>query len=212
MSSLEQIEWLRGRLQQPLPGIAAQELMTGRVIKMPPEVPANARPSAVLCVIFPLKDKLNLLLMQRMADKGAHSGQISFPGGRQEMLDADLRATALREAQEEVGIMPAQVDILGALTPLYIPVSNFQVYPFVGYAKERPAYNLSKSEVARIIEIPLSVIFHAERKAVVDVTSPAVSQIIRQVKAYRLEDGTIIWGATAMMLSELEVVLQGYRK
>lgn len=211
MSSLDQIEWLRDRLKQPLPGLSAQELMTGRVIKMPPEIPANARPSAVLCVLFPLKGELHLLLMQRMADKGAHSGQISFPGGRQEEQDADLRATALREAQEEVGVMPTEVDILGALTPLYIPVSNFQVYPFIGYAKERPTYNLSKSEVARIIEIPLSTLFHAGRKTVVDVTSPAVSQIIREVKAYKLEDGTIIWGATAMMLSELEVILQGYK-
>jgi 8-oxo-dGTP pyrophosphatase MutT (NUDIX family) len=206
----KQVEWLKTRLQQPLPGLTAQELMAGRVLAMPLAVPANARPSAVLCLLFPVQDDLHILLMKRMADNGAHSGQISFPGGRQEPADADPKATALREANEEVGIMAAEVEVIGALTPLYIPVSNFLVYPFVGYTKERPAYNLSKHEVADIIEVPLSVLLHAGRKTVVDVTSPAVPQVIRNVKAYKLADGTIIWGATAMIISELEVVLQGY--
>lgn len=201
------IDRLRGRLQQPLPGLSAQERMAARVLPMPLQIPTNARASAVLVLLFPHAGELNILLMKRMEDKGAHSGQVSFPGGRQERFDADLRATALREAQEEVGILSAEVDILGALTPLYIPVSNFNVYPFVGYAKERPLYNLSRQEVAYVLEVPLSSLLHESRKTVTDVISPAVPGVIREVKAYKLEDGTIIWGATAMMLSELEVVL-----
>jgi 8-oxo-dGTP pyrophosphatase MutT (NUDIX family) len=196
-------------LSQPLPGRVAQERMMGRVVSMPIKVPDNARPSAVLCLLFPVEDELNMLLMKRREDKTAHSGQVSFPGGSYEQTDTDLRATALREAQEEVGITSSEVDILGALTPLYIPVSNFNVYPYVGYARQRPVYNLSHSEVSYTIEVPLSDLLCADRKTVTKVTSPAVPDVIRQVKAYKLEDGTIIWGATAMIISELEAVLEG---
>ena len=209
MDYSKQIEHLKKQLQQPLPGLKAQELMAGRVIAAPSIVPEDARPSAVLCLLFPLQDELNVLLMKRVADKGAHSGQISFPGGKKEKTDADLKATALREAQEEVGIMSAEVDIIGGLTPLYIPVSNFNVYPFVAYAHEAPIFNINKSEVAATIEIPLSTLLHESRKTVVDVTSPAMPGVLRKVKAYQLEDGTIIWGATAMIISELEVVING---
>ena len=209
MNNTDKIEWLRNRLRLELPGRSAQERMMGRVVKMPVTIPENARPSAVLCLLFPVDDVLHVLLMKRKEDKTAHSGQVSFPGGSFDNTDADLRATALREANEEVGIMPADVDILGALTPLYIPVSNFNVYPFVGYSKSRPAYNLSQNEVSYTIEVPLADLLHADRKTVTDVVSPAVPGVISQVKAYQLEDGTIVWGATAMIISELEVVLEG---
>ncbi len=209
MDNKGRIEWLRERLQQALPGRSAQERMVGRVVTMPLKVPDNARPSAVLCLLFPMNDELHVLLMKRREDNTAHSGQVSFPGGSFEATDADLRATALREAQEEVGIVSSEVDILGALTPLYIPVSNFNVYPYVGYANARPQYNLSQNEVSYTIEVPLDNLMHADRKTVTDVVSPAVRGVIRQVNAYKLEDGTIIWGATAMIISELEVLLSG---
>jgi 8-oxo-dGTP pyrophosphatase MutT (NUDIX family) len=161
----------------------------------------------VLSLLFPHNGELQLLLMKRTEDGRAHSGQVSFPGGRQDPTDADLRATALREAQEEVGIMSSEVDILGQLTTLYIPVSNFQVYPFVAFSASRPEYNLSHSEVASIIEVPLTEFLKEERKVETVVTSPADPTFIRKVSAYQLEDGSIIWGATAMILSELEVIL-----
>ena len=202
------IDRVREQLKQPLPGRAAQERMTGRVLSMPVKIPDNARPSAVLCLIFPMNDELHLLLMKRREDKTAHSGQVSFPGGSYEATDADMKATALREAQEEVGILSADVDILGALTPLYIPVSNFNVYPFVGYAQQRTHYNLSHNEVSYTIEVPLKSLLLPERKITTDVVSPVVPGVIRNVPAYRLEDGTIIWGATAMIISELEAVLE----
>ena len=204
----DKIEWLRERLKQPLPGRSAQERMTGRVISMPVKVPENARPSAVLCLLFPMNDELHVLLMKRREDNTAHSGQVSFPGGSYEPTDADLKATALREAQEEVGILSSEVDILGALTPLYIPVSNFNVYPFVGYAKQRPEYNLSHNEVSYTIEVPLATLLQPVRKIKTDVTSPVLPTVIRNVNAYKLEDGTIIWGATAMMISELEAIME----
>ena len=179
----------------------------GRVVKMPATVPDNAKLSAVLCLLFPVDGELHVLLMKRKEDRTAHSGQVSFPGGRYDETDADLMATALREAKEEVGINEQEVEILGSLTSLYIPVSNFNVFPYVGFASERPEYNLSHNEVAYTLEVPVNELLHPGRKTVTDVVSPAVPDVIRQVRAYQLVDGTIIWGATAMMLSELEAVL-----
>lgn len=202
------IQQISSRMQQ-LPGTEAQLKMVGRVISMPPVIPANARPGAVLCLLFPHNTKWHILLMKRRPDKGPHSGQVSFPGGRFDATDADYRATALREANEEVGIMPADVTILGQLTTLYIPVSNFNVYPFLAWADRKLTYALSEQEVEYIIEVPLSDLFHPERKTVTSITSPAEPGIRRKVNAYRLTDDTIIWGATAMILSEIEALMQG---
>jgi len=202
------IDKLRQRLQQPLPGLAAQERMMGRVVAMPPVVPPNARLSAVLCLLYPVQDDLKLLLIKRKEDRTAHSGQVSFPGGRYEPEDISLQYTALREAQEEVGIAPQAVDVLGALTSLYIPVSNFNVFPYVGFLPHRPAFTLSQQEVSYIIEPPLCMLLQDDCKITTDVSSPAAPQLIRNVKAYQLTDGTIIWGATAMIISELEMLLK----
>lgn len=182
----------------------------GRVVGLPREVPANARPSAVLCLLYPVDGELTLLLMKRRADRGAHSAQVSFPGGRYEEQDGNLEKTALREANEEVGVEAAALEVLGALTPLYIPVSNFNVSPFVAFALARPEYRLNDAEVDYIIEAPLGHLLHSERKITTNVSSPAMPGLIRNVKAYRLEDDTIIWGATAMIISELEVLLEEY--
>lgn len=202
-------EKIRNRLQEPLPGSKAHELMIGRVRALPVAIPANARQSGVLCLIFPLDKELNILLMKRKEDKTAHSGQVSFPGGKHEPGDADYKATALREAQEEVGINAADVEILGMLTTLYIPVSNFNVHPYLAYSPGRPVYHLSHHEVSYVLEVPLNHLFHKNRKIVTEVISPAIPGSTFTVNAYQLEGGTIIWGATAMILSEIEILLQG---
>ena len=204
------IEWLRQRLGEPLPGLRAQELMMGRVIPLPRTVPDNARLSAVLCLLYPENDELHMLLMKRMEDRTAHSGQVSFPGGRFEAGDGDMQTTALREAHEEVGVHPAIVDVVGALTPLYIPVSNFNVFPYVGFVNHRPDLNPNRHEVSHVIAAPLSDLLHDGRKTVADVSSPIMPGLIRNVRAYRLDDGTIIWGATAMIISELETILKEF--
>lgn len=206
------IEQLRERLQQPLPGLSAQEKMTGRVLPMPEQVPASARPSAVLFLLFGSEEDLHLLLIQRTADGRAHSGQISAPGGRWEPTDADLRTTALRETEEEVGIPPRDVDVLGALTPLYIPVSNFLVHPFVGYAPSLPPLSPSAHEVHRTLEVSLDALFNPATKILTEVRPASVPGLVLNVPAYKLEDDdSIIWGATAMMLAELEAVMHESR-
>ena len=208
----QHIELLKNRLKEPLPGRPAQERMTGRVVTMPPTVPENAKPSAVLCLLFPMNDELHLLLMKRREDSTAHSGQVSFPGGRVELTDENYMFTALREANEEVGIQQHEVEVLGALTPLYIPVSNFNVFPYIAFTPQRPLYNLSQNEVSYTIEVPLASLLAPERKTITDVRSPASPQIIRNVNAYVLTDGTVIWGATAMIISELEVIVSNLVK
>lgn len=202
----EIINHLKNKLLEPLPGRMAQERMVGRVRAMPVEVPHHAVPSAVLCLLFPVNNHLHVLLMKRREDNTAHSGQVSFPGGRYEQQDADYKATALREANEEVGIQSADVEILAPLTPLYIPVSNFNVYPFLGYCAQPPVYSLSHHEVSYVVEVPLSELYHPATKTTADVLSPAANEVIRNVNAYQLQDGTIIWGATAMILSEIEAI------
>jgi 8-oxo-dGTP pyrophosphatase MutT (NUDIX family) len=203
------IHALRERLLQPLPGRTAQERMTGRLKPLPEVIPDNARDSAVLQLLYPLHDELHLLFIRRTEDGRAHSGQISFPGGRHEPEDATFMITALREAEEEVGIIAGEVDVLGGLTPLYIPVSFFMVHPFVAWCPHRPKYLPSKHEVSEILEIPISHLFNQQNKIITNVQPASMPGTKFTVPAYDLPDGTFIWGATAMMLSELEEVFQG---
>ncbi len=199
-------EKLSQALSQTLPGKVAQEIMTGRVLPMPDPVPEDARPSGVLILLFPKDEILHMLFIRRTEDGRAHGGQISFPGGKQEVNDANLRATALREAHEEAGVVSGDVTILGALTPLYIPVSNFIVYPFVGYSDQVPFYNISEHEVAEILELPVEWLLEDARKVTTTVRPSSRPDMQLTVPAYLLTDGSFIWGATAMILSELEVI------
>lgn len=201
------IERLKLRLQQELPGRTAHDRMMSRVKAMPGEIPKDAKPSAVLILLFPIQETWHVLYIQRAKDGHAHSGQISFPGGRQETDDADLKATALREAHEEVGVMSSEVEVIGQLTSLYIPVSNFNVYPFIALANERPEYHLQKAEVERVFEIPVQDLMREEIKKIARITSPLDTNFIRKVPAYQLPEDTILWGATAMITSELEMIL-----
>lgn len=207
MLSLKYIDLLQQRLSQPLPGFEAHEKMMGRVVAMPPIIPDNAKLSAVMNLIFPIDDALHIVLIRRTEDGKAHSGQVSFPGGRMDATDPDLLFTAMRELEEEVGVSSNGIQVLGALSPLYIPVSNFHVFPYVAFSKEFPYFQLSEQEVSTVLTVPLRELFQASSKTKATVTSPADPLFKRTVNAYQLKDGTIIWGATAMILSELESLL-----
>ena len=208
MDYIEKIAWLKQSLQEPLPGLEAQAKMSSRSRPVVPNIPEDARPSAVLGLLYPIEDILHLLLIKRIADGKAHSGQISFPGGKKEPADATLTVTALREAQEEVGIMSEEVEILGALSTLYIPVSNFQVHPFMGFATSRPEFVISKREVDHILEVPLNELLHPETKTVADIEVPSFSLLLKKVNAYKTATSGVIWGATAMIIAELETMLE----
>jgi 8-oxo-dGTP pyrophosphatase MutT (NUDIX family) len=182
--------------------------MSGRVKPLPATLPGDARASAVMLLLMMLEDGLHMLFIRRTEDGRAHGGQIALPGGRQDSGDADLRATALRETGEEVGIHSAAIDILGALTPLYIPVSNYLVHPFIGWLSSPPHYILSEAEVSAVHQVPLRCLSDPARKEQTIVRPASLPGMELHVPAYRFPGIEVpVWGATAMIISELETIL-----
>ncbi|SER10544.1 NUDIX hydrolase [Neolewinella agarilytica] len=208
-SETQLLEQLRQRLtDHPLPGSSAQNSMSPPLRGTPLTPPATARRASVLALLYPIDGLLHLLFIQRTSPPGdRHAGQISFPGGSAEAADADAAATALRETEEEVGIPRQSIELLGALTPLYIPVSNFLVDPFVGYRAERPDFILQESEVARVLEIPLADFLGPEARKVGD-RKLSSGMTLKEVPFWSVGDGEEIWGATSMMVGELVALLR----
>ncbi len=201
------IDRLAARLQSgPLPGAAAQYRMAHGLRQNYGEAPPSARRAAVLALLHPVNGRLHLLFIQRTSPPGdRHAGQISFPGGSAEDVDANLSATAGRETEEEVGVPRGDVRMLGALSELYIPVSNFLVAPFVGYIDPLPVLRLQASEVARTIQLPLDAFPLAESRVLLD-KELANGLTLTKVPHYAIGEERI-WGATAMMVSELVEVI-----
>ncbi|MCK9422043.1 MAG: CoA pyrophosphatase [Bacteroidales bacterium] len=167
--------------------------------------PDNAVQSSVLILLYPMNTEIGLVLMRRPDYIGIHSGQISFPGGKYEDDDKSLIYTALREANEEIGIDPILVQILGQLTELYIPPSNFLVTPVVGYMPFRPQFKADPKEVAAIIEIRISDLLNKsniQKKKI-----KLRHGLSLKVPSFFIDDN-IIWGATAMILSEFRIIIQ----
>ncbi len=199
---------LEEQLSNSLPGTAAQIKMAPitRLIELERErTEEEPRKSAVLILFYPDREKTKLVFIKRAIDQTVHSGQISFPGGKYENSDINLKMTALRETEEEIGIDPKQVTIIGSLSKLYIPPSNFDVYPFVGFLLKKPQLN-GNHEVQHILEVDFDelrkpgtcvekAIFHRTGKEVL-------------VPSYAIQN-EIIWGATAMMLAELLKITEG---
>lgn len=199
------IPCLTKALQGPLPGEVAQQKM--RVIPPPLTNRLGEGPTprlgAVLALLYPKWGELHLALTRRCANLKYHGGQVSLPGGAQEDGDASLWETALREAAEEVGIAGDQVTYLGALTPVPVPASGYIVHSFAAYAGQRPAFRLQTDEVEELIELPLSVLLDPRAKAIEEWQ---LADRVAQVPFYRHGERAI-WGATAMILSELEALL-----
>lgn len=197
------------RLQSGLPGEAAQYAMTARAPQLSVadylEQNPDHRKSAVLMLLFPGENGPNTALIVRPEYDGAHSGQLAFPGGRAEKTDASLLHTALRETREEVGIKLEPDAVIGKLSPVYIPVSNFLVQPFVAVMHSEPRYYADPREVVDIINVPLQHFLDADVKTKQHIT---VGKNMRlHVPGYTLGD-RLLWGATAMMMSEVEYLLR----
>jgi len=159
-----------------------------------------------MVVFYPDKsDNTSFLLILRKTYKGVHSNQVGFPGGRLEIFDKNLKHTALRETEEEVGIAKSDVEVLKRLTKLYIPPSNFWVYPYVGLLYKTPNLVPQKSEVEKILEIDIDE-FLDENSLIKQKLSTSYASNI-EVPAFSL-NGQVVWGATAMMLSELKELLR----
>jgi 8-oxo-dGTP pyrophosphatase MutT (NUDIX family) len=165
----------------------------------------NPRIAAVMMLFYPKNERTHLVLIVRKTYKGVHSAQIAFPGGKYELDDDNYAETALRETHEEVGIHPDKIEILKPFTELYIPPSNFMVHPFLGISTEELVFVPEPSEVAEIIELPLSVFLSDSIVVDTNLSTSYADNI--NVPAFKIENH-IVWGATAMMLSELKEVLK----
>jgi 8-oxo-dGTP pyrophosphatase MutT (NUDIX family) len=197
---------LRRRLAGPLPGAEAQLTMapSHRLDRALLSVEGKkCREAGVLVLLHPdAHGAACVVLTVRPPEMKAHAGQVAFPGGRREEGET-LEAAALREAHEEVALDPADVDVLGPLTPLYVPPSRFCVYPFVAVAHGIPALTPMEAEVAEILRVPLAALFDPANTGVGTWdTVHGLSDV-----PYFLAGPHRVWGATAMMLAELRTLV-----
>ncbi|MCE7946134.1 MAG: CoA pyrophosphatase [Chloroflexi bacterium CFX4] len=175
------------------------------VLRSPQAFATTAPPkeAAVLLMLYERAEELHFVLMRRTEYPGVHSGQISFPGGKREQGESAAQA-ALRETYEELGIALDTVEVLGNLTELYIPPSNYLVQPIVGRYAAQPCWQPKEDEVAEVIEVPLRLLFDDSLKG--------AEETVRYGYPFRIVYynlfGHKVWGATASILSELEMRLR----
>jgi 8-oxo-dGTP pyrophosphatase MutT (NUDIX family) len=170
-----------------------------RLMRPPITQEGAARPASVLVLLYPVGEGWSFVLTRRSDTLASHKGQISLPGGAREADETPVE-TAIRETCEEIGICSGDITLIGALTPLYVSVSGFEIHPFVGSLDARPHFAPNPVEVAELIEMPLDQLLEDSIKAQERWT---LGDAERDVPFYRY-DGQVIWGATAIMLSELE--------
>ncbi len=165
----------------------------------------NPKKAAVMMLFYPKNGRTHLVLIVRNSYEGVHSAQIAFPGGKYEIEDLTFENTALRETHEEIGIHPKSIQIIMPFTPIYIPPSNFMVYPFLGISNEELVFAPDSNEVSKIIELPMSVFLDDNTVVNTTMTTSYAKNI--DIPAFKIEEH-IVWGATAMMLSELKDVFK----
>jgi 8-oxo-dGTP pyrophosphatase MutT (NUDIX family) len=201
------IEALETRLQQPLPGGRAHAVMRATPIgntipnfehQLPP------KPGSVLILLYPHDNQIYFPLIQRPQYTGAHSGQVSLPGGKAEPGENAIE-TALREGQEEIGINPSHVNIMGKLSDFFVIPSNFLVTPVVGFTNIRPEFKADPVEVEKIIIGNLNQLLRED--AVQSKEILAAGRFSMLAPHFEI-DSQIVWGATAMMLNELRIIIK----
>lgn len=216
MSKEHFINKLKSRLKNELPGYKAHEkvLPIGRTAEIPPSAYKNARKSAVALVIFkndkPCSEGIKCwksLLIQRPIYKGHHSGQVCFPGGQCDLSDENTLFTALRECEEETGISRSKLNVIGELSPVYIPVSNFLIEPFLFHLTEDSELIPDKREVHEIFEFELEKDL---KDNIIDYTTIELStqRKLSDVPYFPIKQ-KIVWGATALILAEFQEILMG---
>ena len=204
------IEDLRTELTRNLPGEDAQFGMAPMARPRMREALAAApvvHQSAVLLYLFPKQDEWCLVLMKRPNYDGTHSGQVGIPGGRLESGESYLQA-AIREFEEEMGVCVENRNLLGKLSDLFIPPSNYLVRPFVAYTLDPPVYTPDPLEVAEVIELSIEWLLN---DAAVKRGRVRLSTGVNIVSPYFEVAGHMVWGATAMILNELKQVLRAIR-
>lgn len=197
---------LRNRLKEPLPGRTAQIRMAPKPIdenRFRENPMRPARLGGVMILLYPDKGGVHIPLMKRPEYDGAHSGQVSFPGGKLEDVDTDLVDTALRETHEEIGVPKDNVEVLGSLSELFIIASNFKVLPTIGVVRNKPNFIPDPIEVADVLPMPLAALKDPALRKVKEMKFPPYTI----QSPYFDIHGEVVWGATAMMLSEFSYVV-----
>ena len=199
-------EKLKIEISKSLPGTEVQFQMAPRhrFSEFPESPGKDTLNASVLILLFPHRKSVYTVLTQRQSYDGVHSGQISFPGGKKEPSDENDVHTALREAEEEIGIDPLKISVFGTLTPLFIPVSNILVTPVIGWVKKKPDFTIQPKEVASLIITDLKKL---SNPSLVRIKPYEIRSVMTEVKYFDYEDN-MIWGATAMILQELLAVLK----
>jgi len=202
------INQLRNRLQQPLPGEDVQFKMSpvGRSKLKDISIDTyNPKKSAVLILLYPSKEIIKTVFIVRPVYQGVHSGQVAFPGGKFDEIDLDLKQTALRETHEEIGIKPESIQVIGNLTNVYISPSNFLVTPYIGYINKQPEFIPDKREVGQILTYNLLELNNSAIKS---------EKLIKLSLGFKIKApyydiaGHTVWGATAMIISELNAIIE----
>ena len=204
------IDKLKFQLQKPLPGEDAQLLMAPSIRRKMSTYnfdALNPKVSAVMALIYPNENlEPTMVLILRQSYAGVHSAQISFAGGKKDDADENIKATALRETFEEIGVEQHHINVLTELSNLYIPPSNFLVFPFLGYCNEKPAFNLDYKEVAQLIEFKaLQITNDAIKSKMIIDKHPSGDNV---TAPYYLINDHKVWGATAIILSEIEAIFK----
>lgn len=209
MISLSDLKkYLEPRLRQELPGSKAhQEVAPYRNVDFTKEIILKATLSSVLILFYEKDHAIYTTLIQRSTYNGNHSGQISFPGGKMEKTDASLMITALRETQEEIGLSPDEITIIGQLSDVFITVSNFCVTPIIGCVSFVPSFVPDKREVKKIIELKVTDLLLNENLQSRTIQLSDNNKIKAPCFVF---DETIVWGATALILNELRYLLNEF--
>ena len=201
------VDALRRRLAGPLPGPDAQFRMAPRLLGEPARglTTQELRPAAAVVLIYPHEGAWHLPLTVRGSQLRHHTGQVSLPGGRIDPGES-VEAAALREAHEEVGVVPSDVELLGRLTPLPIDVSGHLLHPVVGRTAARPAFRAAPGEVERLIEVPLAHLLQPDIVQWERRRRSRPPRVLMDVPYFEVE-GAHVWGATAMILAEFLALL-----
>lgn len=194
----------------PLPAEASQFKMVPpfrqELVRLQKQAIKNAKRAGVMALFYPNENKqTHLVLILRKSYKGVHSSQVAFPGGKLEEQDKNLEDAAVRETFEEVGVPKQNIKVLRELTEVYIPPSNFYVQPFIGITKETPQFIKQDDEVESVIEVALS--HFLDDQIIINKTVKTSYSVEVEVPAFHLNN-YVVWGATAMMLSEIKDLLK----